>query len=79
MYGPVLYYDYTLHVLLLVTHTHLAVATILNTVCSELSDTHIHETRHNIRQVTISQVRTSSFSSAPPWYSSGYILLGRIH
>ena len=72
-----LYYDYTLHVLLLVTHTHLAVATILNTVSGQLSD--IHETRHNIRQVTISQVRTSSFSSAPPWYSSGYILLGRIH
>ena len=77
MYGPVLYYDYTLHVLLLVTHTHLAVATILNTVSGQWS--HIHETRHNIRQVTISQVRTSSFSSAPPWYSSGYILLGRIH
>ena len=37
MYGPVLYYDYTLHVLLLVTHTHLAVATILNTVSGQLS------------------------------------------
>ena len=47
MYGPVLYYDYTLHVLLLVTHTHLAVATILNTVSGQCSDT--HETRHNIR------------------------------
>ena len=47
MYGPVLYYDYTLHVLLLVTHTHLAVATILNTVSGQWSD--IHETGHSIR------------------------------
>ena len=53
MYGPVLYYDYTLHVLLLVTHTHLAVATLLNTVSGEMSD--IRETQYRAYTATISQ------------------------
>ena len=63
MYGPVLYYDYTLHVLLLVTHTHLAVATILNTVSGQWSD--VHETGHNIRHTrdkTQYQTNTATIS-----------------
>ena len=32
VYGPALYYDYTLHTLLLVANIYLSVATILNTV-----------------------------------------------
>ena len=32
VFGPLLYYDYTLHTLLLVSHTHLSVATLLNTL-----------------------------------------------
>ena len=32
VFGPMLYYDYTLHTLLLVSHIHLSVATLLNTI-----------------------------------------------
>lgn len=32
VFGPLLYYDYTLHTLLLVSHIHLSVATLLNTI-----------------------------------------------
>ena len=55
VFGPMLYYDYTLHTLLLVSHLHLSVATILNTV------------------------KTNTFSTSPPWYSVGYILLATHH